>query len=58
MFSKIFKQLHRDESGATMVEYGVAVLLAVVVGTAGLILLANQVNGNLSAAATTIQTTE
>lgn len=35
-----------------MVEYGIAVVLAVVVGTTGLITLGNQVNSNLGSAAT------
>lgn len=42
----------RNECGATMVEYGIAILVAVVVGTSGLLLLGQQVNGNMTSAAT------
>lgn len=34
-----------------MVEYGIAVVVAVLVGTSGLILLGNQVNNNMASAA-------
>ena len=40
----------RSETGATLVEYGIAVVLAVIVGTGGLILMADQVNGNMGTA--------
>ncbi len=40
----------RDERGATLVEYGIAVVLAVIVGTGGLITLAGQVNNNMGTA--------
>lgn len=40
----------KSESGATLVEYGIAVVLAVIVGTGGLILMADQVNGNMGGA--------
>jgi len=42
----------KSESGATLVEYGIAVVLAVIVGTGGLIAMANQVNGNMGSATT------
>jgi pilus assembly protein Flp/PilA len=42
----------RDERGATLVEYGIAVVLAVVVGTGGLITLANQVDANMDSSQT------
>ena len=42
----------RDERGATLVEYGVAVVLAVIVGTGGLIALSAQVNSNMADADT------
>ena len=45
----------RDERGATLVEYGVAVVLAVVVGTGGLIALGNQVNNNMATADAAMQ---
>ncbi len=40
----------KDERGATLVEYGIAVVLAVIVGTGGLITLANQVDTNMTEA--------
>ena len=46
----LFGRFSRDEKGATLVEYGVAVVLAVVVGTGGLIFMANQVNNNMDSA--------
>lgn len=47
---KLFGRFARDERGATLVEYGIAVVLAVIVGTGGLILMANQVNNNMDTA--------
>lgn len=49
-FKWISKWAH-SESGATMVEYGIAVVVAVLVGTSGLILLGNQVNNNMASTA-------
>ena len=43
----LMARFSRDEKGATLVEYGVAVVLAVVVGTGGLILMAEGVNTNM-----------
>ena len=54
MSLKIFKNFLRNDSGATLVEYGIALVLAVIVGTVGLIAMAGQINGNLDAAATEI----
>lgn len=48
----LFGRFARSESGATLVEYGIAVVLAVIVGTGGLIALANQVNNNMGSANT------
>ena len=48
----LFGRFARSESGATLVEYGIAVVLAVIVGTGGLIAMANQVNGNMGSATT------
>ncbi len=58
MFSKIFAKLRRDTSGATLVEYGIALVLAVIVGTAGLITLAGTINGNLEEASASMEVTE
>ena len=46
----LMARFSRDEKGATLVEYGVAVVLAVVVGTGGLIFMANQVDNNMTSA--------
>lgn len=46
----LFGRFARSESGATLVEYGIAVVLAVIVGTGGLIAMANQVNNNMGSA--------
>jgi Flp pilus assembly pilin Flp len=43
----LFRRFAQDERGATLVEYGIAVVLAVVVGTTGLITLAGQVDSNM-----------
>lgn len=48
----LFGRFSRSESGATLVEYGIAVVLAVIVGTGGLIAMANSVNGNMNTANT------
>lgn len=45
----LFGRFARSESGATLVEYGIAVVLAVIVGTGGLILMAQQVDENMGA---------
>jgi len=42
---------HCDE-GVTLVEYGIAIFLAVTVGTVGLLALANQINTSLGVAVT------
>lgn len=49
-FKALTARFSRDEEGATLVEYGIAVVLAVVVGTGSLIVMANQVNGNMGTA--------
>lgn len=46
----LMARFSRDEKGATLVEYGIAVVLAVVVGTGGLITLANQVDAHMGTA--------
>jgi Flp pilus assembly pilin Flp len=48
----LMSRFARDEKGATLVEYGIAVVLAVVVGTGGLITMANQVDNNMGSAQT------
>jgi pilus assembly protein Flp/PilA len=53
----LMARFSRDDKGATLVEYGVAVVLAVVVGTGGLLVMANQVDGNMGAAQAAMVTT-
>lgn len=46
-------QLHRfnrSEDGATLIEYGIAVLVAVAVGTAGVTIFADEINDNIETA--------
>ena len=54
----LMARFSRDEKGATLVEYGVAVVLAVVVGTGGLLFMANQVDGNMGAAQSAMVTAD
>lgn len=58
MFKELLALWKRSESGATIVEYGIAVVLAVIVGTAGLLLMANQIDNNMNSAATRMAETE
>ena len=46
----LLKKFLRNESGATLVEYGVALLVVVIVGGAGLLGLANATNDNFTTA--------
>lgn len=46
-----------DESGATLVEYGVALIVAVVVGGLALTQLANQTTSNMNTAECTLPST-
>ena len=46
----LFKDFRHSESGATLVEYGVALLLAIVLGGGALVTLANQTSNNMDAA--------
>ncbi|MEM1351687.1 MAG: Flp family type IVb pilin [Pseudomonadota bacterium] len=52
MLRKHVSNWSRDDGGATMVEYGIAVLVGVIVGTAGLILMGQQIGNNMNTAAT------
>ncbi|MFN3938319.1 MAG: Flp family type IVb pilin [Gemmobacter sp.] len=54
MKSLILKIGHfrRSEDGATLVEYGIAIVLAIIVGTGGLVALSGQVNTNMNDATT------
>ena len=46
----LFKNFRHSESGATLVEYGVALLLAIVLGGGALVTLATQTGNNMDAA--------
>lgn len=53
MRSVLLKNLRafcKDDDGVTLVEYGIAIVLAVTVGTIGLIPLGNQINTSLGVA--------
>ena len=45
----LFIQFRKSESGATLVEYGVALILAIVLGGGALVTLANQTGTNMTA---------
>ena len=45
----LFIKFRKSESGATLVEYGVALLLAIVLGGGALVALANQTGANMQA---------
>lgn len=47
---KKLRSFRRDEEGVTLVEYGIALVLAVTVGTATLVGLAGDVQGEMDAA--------
>lgn len=42
------KSFRKSESGATLVEYGVALILAIIVGGTALSVLADETSGNMS----------
>jgi Flp pilus assembly pilin Flp len=50
----IFKKFVRNESGAALVEYGVALLVVIIVGTGALITLAQNTDANFGDANTAI----
>ncbi|MFD1156589.1 Flp family type IVb pilin [Roseovarius aestuarii] len=47
---KPFARFGRDESGVTLVEYGIAIALAITVGTVALTGLATNISGSMGAA--------
>ncbi|WP_174834558.1 Flp family type IVb pilin [Ruegeria sp. HKCCA5491] len=51
---KIFLKLRKDERGATLVEYGVALLVAIIAGGTFLTTLADNTNSNYSDAGVAI----
>ena len=46
----IFQKFRSDESGATLVEYGVALIVAIIVGGTALTTLGNETLGNVEGA--------
>lgn len=50
MYLKTFSKWSREDKGATMIEYGIAIVVAVIVGTAGLLTMANQIDSNMRSA--------
>ena len=54
---KIFQYFRKSESGATLVEYGVALIVAVVVGGLALTTLAGQTTDSMTTACTVLPAT-
>jgi len=52
----MLKFFRNDESGATLIEYGVAVILAIIVGGGFLTVLANQTDHTMGVGETTLAT--
>ena len=50
--TKLIQKFRRDEKGVTLVEYGIALVLAITVGVVVLGGLAADVNGQMNAACT------
>jgi pilus assembly protein Flp/PilA len=50
--TKMMKTFWRDESGAALVEYGVALLVVILVGTAGLVGIATDTQAQFDDAST------
>ena len=55
-FLKLMIHLRHDEEGATLVEYGIALGLAITLGAGALATLAGNVGGSMSAAGTALPT--
>ena len=55
-FRKILVDFGRSDSGATLVEYGVALVVAIVVGGAALVTLADDTSGNMTEASSALNT--
>ena len=54
MPAHIFARFCRDESGASMVEYGVAVLVVVAIGVGAMTVLGGTASTSIAAACTTL----
>ncbi|MDW4499969.1 hypothetical protein R5H30_18395 [Sulfitobacter sp. D35] len=55
LFLSTWIRLRHSDEGATLVEYGVAIVLAVVVGTGGLLALGGEVNTQMGEAQAVMQ---
>jgi Flp pilus assembly pilin Flp len=51
MFNKLISKFRRDEDGAALVEYGVALLVVILVGTTALVTLSRDTQGQFTDAA-------
>ena len=49
-----FKNFRKSESGATLVEYGVALIVAIIVGGTALSILADETEANMNTAETVL----
>ncbi len=50
----LFMKFRKSESGATLVEYGVALILAIILGGGALVTLAGQTGTNMDSACSTM----
>ncbi|MEY8119779.1 Flp family type IVb pilin [Falsihalocynthiibacter sp. BN13B15] len=57
IFAKTWSRFKSDERGVTLVEYGIALILAVTLGGAALATLGTAVGGKMGAAETCLSTT-
>lgn len=48
----LFRRFSRDDRGVTLVEYGIALVLAITVGTTALVALGGDVSGQMDEAGT------
>ena len=53
--TRAIRRFRRDDRGVTLVEYGIALVLAITVGVLGLDALATEVNGQADDARVTMQ---
>lgn len=53
--SQLFRRFARDDRGVTLVEYGIALVLAITVGTGALVALGGEVDGQMTEAQIAMQ---
>ena len=53
----LFARLRRDEEGATLVEYGIALALAITLGAGALVTLSGEVGDSMAAAGSALPDT-